>query len=157
MGEILSAAQNRLQVWRHEAMFIVVCGEAWTDADWDAHLNNVETLVRTTGAPRAILLFAPLHGPTAKQRSAQQKRDSDLGVSELKVIAMISDSVLARGALTAISWLIPSKAEIRAFKSTATMEALDWLAAREKIDKQQAIAQLAVMTDRAGMKNPIAR
>ncbi len=99
-------------------VFLVCAGDnAPTDAEFKEMVEAVSTLDnRVTG----MLVFAGSKNPSLKQRS---KMVSVLRQRDLKV-AMVRDSRLARGAITAIGWFVQG---VKAFQEPDIDRALDHL------------------------------
>lgn len=85
-------------------MILVSGGENPTHAQWDAVLETVEQTVKTCGSC-AILVHAGAGGPTVEQRVAAVKRLRPL--MRRTRTAVLTDSAIARGVLTAFRWVQP--------------------------------------------------
>jgi hypothetical protein len=104
-----------------------------TDAEWDAYLAEAASSVRGT------LVVTDGGGPNAKQRAAIA---NIAGIAELPT-AIITSSILARGIVTAISWLGKN---IRAFSPAEIGAAMDYLGigSSKRAELSQRIARLKV-------------
>lgn len=82
------------------------------DAEWD---GMVEAIRRDAAQLRAIIVVATgSEGPTATQR----KQVAEVAATyphSFRGVAVLTDSIIVRGALTAIAWLIPGRFPSRAF------------------------------------------
>src|SRR5438876_964688 len=78
-----------------------------------------------------LLQYSPSQSPTAAQR--QRLANATAGKHPLKRVALVSESRLVRGAITALSWLIPGT-QTRAFAPRGCRAAFDWLAQEVAFD-----------------------
>ena len=74
------------------------------NADWDAFLDTVAHNVRPNDKVR-VLVNTEAAGPNAAQRQRMNELMNGLG-SKLRV-AVLTESVLARGIIQALSWMKP--------------------------------------------------
>ncbi len=104
------------------AILLVHGPEAPTADEWDEYLKLVD-------ASRALVTQVIVHteggGPNPKQRDAVQTLYNTYKPSAPPV-AVLSNSVIARGIVTAISWRY-GRDKIRAFSPTELDAALAWL------------------------------
>jgi hypothetical protein len=102
-----------------DGVLILVHGEREPqDREWDAFLDTYE---REQSGMRGLLVFTP--GPSPD--SARRKRLSELNERRPVPIAVLTPSRIARGVVSALSWL---GLAIRAFEPDALDKALDHLA-----------------------------
>ena len=101
-----------------------------TDAHWMDYLEGV--LVLGKGEPTASV--TQFQG--ALPNAAQRKMTADF-VRQHRLprvsVAFLTDSALARGAITAFGWMLPS-AQTRAFRPSELDAAVDWLKAVATFD-----------------------
>jgi hypothetical protein len=118
-------------LWREvNGVLIVVHGrEAPTDERWrELVLAASKTLPDGSRTPRhwaAVLIYSLGGMPTVTQRA---KLGTLLTVTgPAPPVALVSDSYLARGVLTAVRWIFPAMRSIRAFALGQGSAALEWL------------------------------
>lgn len=97
-----------------------------TDANWTEYIQ----MCRDISQPRpfkGVLNYSPVVSPTAKQRSVfMTELNSYLNL--MSHTALISDSALVRGALTAMSWVNrDAKMTFKPFSPREVDDALSWL------------------------------
>jgi hypothetical protein len=88
------------------------------DAEWSAFLDEYD---KHASLLHSLVLFLPTTGPD----SAQRRRLSDIHLRRPTPIAVLSSSQLARGAVTALSWL---GVAVKAFEADHVDAALTHLA-----------------------------
>ncbi|MCC6808255.1 MAG: STAS/SEC14 domain-containing protein [Deltaproteobacteria bacterium] len=94
----------------------------------DAHAADVRGVTQV-----AILNFSYTFVPTAKGRAAMKAREAELGLSNIKAVALVSSSFLVRGAVQALSWAMPGP-KTKAYSPGNHGEALAWLSRFAKFD-----------------------
>jgi hypothetical protein len=104
------------------AILLVHGAEAPTAEEWKTYLALVEDS-RTVATQ--VLVHTEGGGPNASQREAVQNLYSTYKPVSPPV-AVLSNSVIARGIVTAISWRY-GREKIRAFSPSELEAALDWL------------------------------
>jgi hypothetical protein len=113
----------------------------WTDGSvtkegFEEHCDAIARSVRLLGPAKLFLNWSPYFSPTAKQRSLVKEHEVAMGLPQLERLALISDSGVVRGAITALSWLAPSLRNHKAFAPKDVRSALDWLAGASTYDRQ---------------------
>lgn len=108
------------------------------DAAWRAHLDfSVEEVARNGPYP-GLLVWAPKHGPSAHQRRIMtDEYRKPLRLDQQRACAVITESAIVRGILTAFSWL-GSGTAMNAFAPPDAAKAFDWLALHVSFDRKQA-------------------
>lgn len=124
---VVVTQHKELAVTIRDRAVIIVTGERQlSDADWSEFCEACATLVERVGACDLVFNYSPLVGPNLQQRSQMltgyRKR---LELGQLKAAVVVSDSMLTRGAMTAMGWLLPGLT-VRAFQSYALREAAAW-------------------------------
>ena len=100
----------------------------------------------TTGAeklgvnktPATVSFTASKATPTAAQRKQLEAEEARFAFGNVERNAILSDSAVVRGAITAIQWLLRSKAQMKAFRVDHVTQALQWLHEREPFDLAEA-------------------
>lgn len=110
---------------------MAICGERFTEADWDAYVECWRTTIgpRIASEKSGFLIFAPDDGPSAKQR-AQLSGDVQIAacMKQCTRLALVTDSVMVRGAVTAMNWLSGAGSTSRTFSPSQLDSAMKWLA-----------------------------
>jgi hypothetical protein len=122
---------------RVDELIVSSAGATITDREWREHCEQLRTLARLGTPARAMVIFGVGNGPDARQRQVLADDYKDVGL--LKV-ALLTDSTLARGALTAIGWLM--NAAPKAYGHSELDPALTWLATFAKFNAAQARSTL---------------
>nr|WP_206607121.1 hypothetical protein [Sandaracinus sp.] len=102
-------------------MLLVHTNRPPSDEEWGEYVEAVDA---QGAAPLAQLVHTQGGSPNAKQRGAFTKMLAGRTVP----VAVLNDSALVRGAVTAIAWFNPS---LRAFKSADIDAALQYLGVPE--------------------------
>lgn len=155
----LYVVQNQLSMIRTGDLLIAAVNrKPITASVWDEYLNTLATLARNEGAATGGLQYTPDHGPNAAQRKALSLREDELGMDKLRRMAIVSDSVVVRGAVTAISWMIKSSAQtkISSFKPTDYSEAFRWLHEQVAFDENEAHTAFQLALRAVGLEPEIA-
>jgi hypothetical protein len=100
-----------------------------TDADWNQYLETIEhgMAENTTTVSLTIAYQATLPTPIQRRRLADLvSREAMRQDLSLKALAFATDSSLARGALTAINWLVKKPFPEKVFGNP--VKAIEWLA-----------------------------
>jgi hypothetical protein len=113
--------------WASDALLLSVVGADISDAGWDAYIAYGEESARS-----------PYIAPQMRL---------------CRRVALVSDVLLARVAVTAMSWLTFHKMPMRAFKARSSRVALAWLAEAMPFDCTEVEAILAMLTNDVGV-NP---
>jgi|HubBroStandDraft_4_1064222.scaffolds.fasta_scaffold633185_1 hypothetical protein len=113
------------------------------DEAWRPYLEHMAASVAKHGPLHGILTWAPKHGPSTKQRKMLTGEFADaIQLSARRRMAVVSDSTIVRGTLTAINWVARKK--LLAFAPGEVDLAFDWLAEDAEFDRaaaEQALAQ----------------
>lgn len=88
-------------------ILLVVGKDAPADVDWDGYLAFLKINLSTGSVPRLVVYTAG-GAPTALQRKKLQAATEPF--AKAAKIAVITASVVARGAVTALSWFSPGHA-----------------------------------------------
>jgi hypothetical protein len=110
---------------------------AIADETWREYLGHAATSVKSDGPYHGVLFWAPKHGPSGPQRKMLTDEYSKAVRLDLqRRVALVSDSALVRGTITAINWF--SRSNMVAFAPHEGQRALDWLAEDIEFDRKQA-------------------
>jgi len=97
--------------------------------------------VTSSGPFHGILFWSLRQGPSTRQRKMLTDEFAQaVRLDEQRRVALISDSALVRGTITAINWLARKK--MAAFAPRELALALDWLAEDVDFDRAQAESAL---------------
>jgi hypothetical protein len=107
------------------------------DDEWIAMLEWGQ--VHAIGVTGTLTMNIDLNVSSKQRRLAMDSPTN----ANLKRIALLTDSALARGSLTAYGWLVGAKLKYRAFRPSEGEAALAWLAEHVRFDRARARAALA--------------
>jgi hypothetical protein len=110
------------------------------DAEWDQYIENCKAeFAEEGGLPVAVLQYSLVVFPSATQRRELESAQAAFGSYEdIKRVAIITDSALARGAMAAILWLLRLKTQVRGFSRRDVRGALQWLAQVARFSEEEA-------------------
>jgi DNA-binding transcriptional LysR family regulator len=119
------------------AMTLCVAKEL-PDDEWDRYVVAGHTLAKKYGQPTkvALAMFAEAH-PSAHQRGKLTTYLNAHHVPQLVRIAVLTDSAIIRGILTALGWALP-RTTMRAFEVDALTDCLKWLHEGAPFDRAKA-------------------
>jgi len=110
---------------------------AIADETWREYLDHAANSVTRDGPYHGVLFYAPKHGPSASHRKMLTHEYARAVRLDLqRRVALISDSAIVRGAITAINWF--TRTNLVAFPPREARHALDWLAEDIAFDRSQA-------------------
>jgi len=137
----------RFMVVNERLVIFVNLASAPSDSEWSAYVDAVRSRRRKQPGVR-ILAITEGGAPTAKQRQAAATVAKDLPC------AVISDSVVARTIVTALSWL---GVNVKSFSASGTDRAFDFLelSSAERTSATTAIAamRLELVISRERLRN----
>ncbi len=116
-----------------------------TDAEWDEWVREMDRAYSQGQVTRAIWQISPKQQPNVRQRGSltavQKKYDIP---RQTKIVVISTESALARGAMTGITWLLGGKPPLRAYAVNDVERALTAIE-REigTFDRQKVIAAAA--------------
>ena len=97
------------------------------DDEWDEYVTTGYQLTKTHGAvPKVSMAMFTQGFPSAYQRGRLATHLETKGVPPLVRVAVLTESALIRGAMTAFGWIMP-KTTLRAFEGTDVEGCLNWL------------------------------
>jgi SpoIIAA-like len=98
-----------------------------TDEDWVAYLEGTLAIAKGFGLAANVSLLCCVHAyPNARQRQMASDFMTRHYIRDMERVAVITESVVIRGAMTAFSWIMP-KVRVRAFDTNETRDAFRWL------------------------------
>jgi hypothetical protein len=137
--------------WASDSLLLSVVGTELSDAGWDAYIAYGE---ETAKSAYVALTFSPHTSPNSAQRARLAQRIAQQ-MRLCRRVALVSDVLLARVAVTAMSWLTVHRIPMRAFKVGSSRTALAWLAEEMPFDRGEVEITLAALVRDVGM-NPLA-
>jgi hypothetical protein len=114
-----------------------VSARAFDDAEWREHCENMRALNRQSTPCYSALILAIVAGPNSAQRQMLAEEYHDVSIRRM---ALLTQSVVARGGLTAIGWLLSVK--VKAYAPREHQKALHWLRQEATFDETEAMAKV---------------
>lgn len=148
---IIATSRKQIAFSRSGELSLFVAARHLSDEDWLEWLDLGPSYVREHGEPLAILNYSTGSGPNAKQRGLLAAKSEELGLSKLRCQVLLTDSVLLRGAITAMTWLIKTPAQQKAMSTKEVGAALEWLGQHVRLEPRAAIAHLNEMAGLVGI------
>lgn len=110
-----------------------------TDSAWQEYLEQTSVSVQTDGPFKGLLLWWPLNAPSSGQRSMLvEKYAEKIRLDMQRRAAVVAESLLIRGAMTAIGWFSKGETVVKPFSPADPKLVFDWLAEEVKFDPQEA-------------------
>jgi hypothetical protein len=110
-----------------ELLFVVTVADKFDDKEWIGHLELYERFLKEAGKITRVMTFSPVGSPNGEQRKQHATWTEKLRFHEVGRIAFLSDSMLIRGTMTALKWLIGGPGKLKMFKGKEWEQALMWL------------------------------
>lgn len=124
------------------AMSLCVAKEL-SDEGWDDYVMSGYQLTKKFGMPPKVSMAMFTEGfPSAYQRGRLASHLKKHGVPPLVRVAVLTDSALIRGAMTAFGWIMP-RTSMRAFEVEDVSGCLQWLHDGGVFDHAKAMAAWA--------------
>jgi hypothetical protein len=121
------------------------------DADWVTFLGDSLAISRKLRVATKVSLICSVHTyPNARQRMAASEFLLRNRLEKMGRIAVVTDSTLMRGAMTAFSWVMPNVG-VNAFRSGEAAAAFHWLHESGSFDEAQAMLAWKDAQTRLGM------
>lgn len=120
------------------------------DEDWREYIDYMKR-VGKEGPIITLLQYSPDVAPSAKQRS-EMGGLSEVFAPKLAGVAICTDSMMVRGVITAIQWILRSKNQSKGFKPSEYEQGFAWLNQFGEFDVAEAERALAVVTKRMGFE-----
>ena len=125
--------------------------ESIDDNDWAAFLEDTLAISRKLGIVTKASMLCFVHAfPNARQRIAASDFLQRHRLKRMERLAVLTDSTLMRGAMTAFSWIMP-KLTTNAFASGDAATAFHWLHEAASFDEARAVAAWNDAQTRLGM------
>jgi hypothetical protein len=117
---------------------LVVAGKrAIADETWREHLGHSAADATRYQPAHGVLFWSPTQGPSARQRKMLTYEFADaIGLAAQRRVAVLTDSAMVRGTVTAINWFARQK--LIALSPEEVERALDWLAEDVAFDRAEA-------------------
>jgi hypothetical protein len=133
---------NQIATVTTDALLLVVSpGTLCNDVDFDDHIAQAIALYEAD-AYEAVLTWSPFYAPNARQRRKTERLTQAIDFSKIKGQALVTNSILVRGALRAMHWLIESKFRLVPFSVQETNAAIACLATLAPFDQKKAAEML---------------
>lgn len=111
----------------NELTVTVSIAKVITDEDWTAYLEGTLAIAKGFGLAANVSVMCCMNAfPNARQRQVASDFMKRHYIREMDRVAVITESVVIRGAMTAFSWIMP-KVRVRAFDTNEVRDALRWL------------------------------
>lgn len=111
----------------NELTVTVSTAKTITDEDWTAYLEGTLAIAKGFGLAANVSLLCCVHAyPNARQRQMASDFMVHHYIRQMERVAVITESVIIRGAMTAFSWIMPN-VRVRAFDTNESRDALKWL------------------------------
>jgi SpoIIAA-like len=122
------------------------------DADWLTFLEDTLAISRSLRISTRVSMICSVYAhPDARQRMTASKFLVRNGLEKMGRIAVVTDSIMMRGAMTAFSWIMP-KVSIDAFRAADIGSAFHWLHEAGTFDEAQAMLAWQDAQEKLGMK-----
>ncbi len=154
---------GKMTVIRDGSLACARVGELWIlasgsrpirDEGWTEYLEAAAQSVESDGPFTGLLIWTPIYGPSAPQR---RQLTDDYGkrvrLDLQRRIVVISESTIARGAMTAISWFT-SGAKFECYAAKDRDRAITWLALDIPFDRKEAESRLNGMISAVNVEQP---
>jgi hypothetical protein len=124
----------------NELTLTVSVAKNLTDEEWMGYLEGSLAIAKGLGLAAKVGLVCFVNAfPTARQRQVAADLMVQHYIPELSRLAVITESVAIRGAMTAFGWLMP-KVRAQAFANNDSREAISWLREAGGFDEPKALA-----------------
>ena len=121
-----------------ELIMVHYAADTISDDEFELYCDRLLTYIDADGPKPVALLFGD-YPPNANQRRLIKERMEKKAQMQAKRVALVSESALVRGALTAIGWLLNNPDNsMRAFAGRDIDGALSWLAKEAIFDQAKA-------------------
>jgi len=147
----LKRTRDGCQALRAEGELIIAATseKPMTDEAVDEFIVHLGALMNGRSAITAILQYSPTQSPNALQR--KRMMEAQAMNQPIKRIAILTQSKIVRGAVTALAWFAKSGPQTRAFSIDRHADALKWLSETARFDRVAAPAVLKEVTSAVGL------
>jgi hypothetical protein len=108
------------------------------DGEWFAFLEETLAIARDLRVTVKVSMACVNAHPNARQRKAMSDFFERHRLEKLERIAIVTDNIVVRGAMTAFNWIMP-KVRLSAFHSTDAASAFHWLHEASPFDEARAM------------------
>ena len=123
-----------------ELTLTVTVGKSITDENWSSYLEGSLAIAEGFGVPAKSSFLCCVNAfPSARQRQLACDFLTHHKVHEPSRLAVVTESLIIRGAMTAFSWTMP-KVGVKAFANNGVRDAVGWLREVGNFDEAQALA-----------------
>jgi hypothetical protein len=131
---------------------IVCCSHEFGNDEWREFIDILIASSARMGAPVRGVLYMPTHGPSSYQRALMSQAQDDINKGQtFKRLGLITNSTLARGAMTALSWAMKyTSSQIQVGNTARTREATSWVCEGTRHDVARVTAALDELLVHAG-------
>jgi hypothetical protein len=124
----------------------------YDDTAWLAFLEDTLAITRHLGVTTKVSIVCSVYAhPNAQQRKTVADFFAQHRLEKLERIALVTDNILVRGAMTAFNWIVP-KVRVSAFRSADAASGLHWLHEVSPFDEAQAMLAWQEAHTALGMK-----
>jgi hypothetical protein len=132
------------------------------EGEWFAFLEDTLAIARDLRVTtRVSMVYSVYAHPNASQRKAMSQFFARHRIEKLERIALVTDSMVIRGALTAFNWIVPD-IRVSAFRSADAASGFQWLRevsrfdeARARLAWQEALTKLGIQPGGSIRRGPI--
>ncbi len=125
--------------------------EEISDEACDEIVDHTLELDAQRGLAKGGLQYTPERTPSPAQRRRIAARQQ---VGDYVRMAIVTESPVARGAITVLAWLFKSQAHTRAFAPSEARQALEWLNEAASFDLEQGLSMLKTVIANVGLPLP---
>ena len=117
----------------------VTTAREFDDGDWFAFLEDTLAVARELRVAAKVSMVCSVYAhPNARQRKAMADFFARHRLEHLERIALVTDNVVIRGALTAFGWIVP-KVRVNGFRSAEAASGFHWLREAAPFDASKAM------------------
>lgn len=146
MKDYLHTPQSQFWVGLEgDLLFVVTVANKFDDSEWLEHLELYQRFLQQAGKISRVLTFSPNGSPNGEQRKVHATFTEKLRFHEVARIAFLSDSMLVRGTMTALKWLIGGPGKLKMFRGKEWEQALVWLKEEARFPLEPAREKLRSM------------
>jgi len=123
------------------------------DSEWLDYLQYMKRSAKNEGAGQLMIQYSPDIAPSGRQRAQVQAIQDEI-YPDFRALAILTDSSIVRGVITAMAWVSKNKLQTRATKPKEYAQALEWLQTIIGFDHKEALSALGETTKAVGYKLP---
>ena len=151
MNRIYYTKNNQHGVtWNGDLLIMGAAGDSIDDATWIESLDN-DLKVVEANASTIFINYVPEIAPGVRHRAIlKEYTDRSERWRNVRSGALLTDSLLVRGAITAMSWVTKIDYKIAAYRPEKYRAALSWLRTRGRFDEREALALFEELVEHIG-------